>query len=151
METLVQNIKNYPFDNTPNNEVRLVRKYKRLAAKADFTNNWLRRIADADESKTLYQNGITTGNRIDGKCVTFKTVAKYCGEYVAEQFRNALESGTNYESCRFDFCGYDGTLWVNDLGNGEKSAGFSKEYRNCGNGYYYMMINKDTFIGYDID
>lgn len=26
-----------------------------------------------------------------------------------------------------------------------------KEYRNCGNGYYYLLINDDFMIGYDID
>ena len=35
--------------------------------------------------------------------------------------------------------------------NGEMAAGFSKEYRNCGNGYYYLLINDEYMIGYDID
>lgn len=26
-----------------------------------------------------------------------------------------------------------------------------KEYRNCGNGYYYLLINDNSMIGYDID
>lgn len=30
-------------------------------------------------------------------------------------------------------------------------AGFMKEYRNTGNGYYYLLINDNTMIGYDID
>ena len=35
--------------------------------------------------------------------------------------------------------------------NGDMMAGFSKEYRNCGNGYYYLLINDEWMIGYDID
>ena len=31
------------------------------------------------------------------------------------------------------------------------AAGFSKEFRNCGNGYYYLLINDEYMIGYDID
>ena len=34
---------------------------------------------------------------------------------------------------------------------GDLNAGFSKEYRGCGNGYYYLLINEQTFIGCDID
>lgn len=26
-----------------------------------------------------------------------------------------------------------------------------KEYRDCGNGYYYLLINDKFMIGYDID
>lgn len=55
------------------------------------------------------------------------------------------------EPSRFDFCGYDGTLWCEPRGNGDMAAGFSKEYRNCGNGYYYLLINDEYVIGYDID
>ena len=59
---------------------------------------------------------------------------------------------------RFNFRGYDGSLWVEvydkDDGYhqaGDLKAGFSKEFRNCGNGYYYLLINEQTFIGCDID
>lgn len=31
------------------------------------------------------------------------------------------------------------------------SAGLNMEYLNCGNGYYYMLINREKFIGIDID
>ena len=36
-------------------------------------------------------------------------------------------------------------------GEGGMKAGFSKEYRDCGNGYYYLLINDKFMIGYDID
>ena len=66
-------------------------------------------------------------------------------------FREAFKKKEKYSSYRFDFCGYDGTLWCEPKENGDMIAGFSKEYRNCGNGYYYLLINDDCVIGYDID
>ena len=35
--------------------------------------------------------------------------------------------------------------------NGDMAAGFGKEFRNCGNGYYYLLVNDEYMIGYDID
>lgn len=66
-------------------------------------------------------------------------------------FRKALEQGESFSTARFDFGGYDGTLWCKPRDNGDMAAGFSKEYRNCGNGYYYLLINDEYMIGYDID
>lgn len=34
---------------------------------------------------------------------------------------------------------------------GDIHGGFSKERRNCLNGFYYLLINDSNFIGYDID
>ena len=68
-----------------------VLKYQKLARLATHTNDWLRKIANAD------------------------------------------------------------LLWCEPRENGDMAAGFSKEYRNCGNGYYYLLINDEYMIGYDID
>lgn len=148
----------YPKPKNPEEENRkLVRKYKRLAAKATFKSPWLIKIAEADESKSLYENNITTGVRIEGQVISLDAIAKYA-PYTVDQFRQALKERKNFNSCRFDFRGYDGTLWINVpkegdtyLKPGEIAAGFSKEYRGCGNGYYYLLINDEQFIGYDID
>lgn len=66
-------------------------------------------------------------------------------------FREALKQGKKFSTGRFDFCGYDGTLWCEPCENGDMAAGFSKEYRGCLNGYYYLLINDEYMIGYDID
>ena len=42
------------------------------------------------------------------------------------------------------------SVWVNNV-NGDICAGLNMEYLNCGNGYYYMLINREKFIGIDID
>ena len=83
--------------------------------------------------------------------IRLSTIEKYCGYMVMACFREAFKKKEKYSSYRFDFCGYDGTLWCEPKENGDMIAGFSKEYRNCGNGYYYLLINDDCVIGYDID
>lgn len=132
-------------------EQRYILKYQRLAKTASFDNAWLRDIAKADLTKSLYENGITTGNGIDGKCIRLATIEKYCGSCEVQMFREAIRERERFSSIRFDFNGYDGTLWVEPKENGDVTAGLSKEYRGCANGYYYLLINDDTLIGYDID
>lgn len=137
---------------------RLIRKFQREAAKAGFTNPFIRSIQNADYNKSLYKNGITTGTRIDGQIITLDAVRKWCGEGTYLCFCEAVKNRTSYHSGRFNFRGYDGSLWVEvydkDDGYhqaGDLKAGFSKEFRNCGNGYYYSLINEQTFIGCDVD
>ena len=91
-------------------ERKLVLKYKRLAALATHSNSWLRRIAAADLEKSLYENHITTGTKIDGMCIRLSTIEKYCGGTDMALFRKALKDGKSFSTCRFDFCGYDGSL-----------------------------------------
>ena len=134
-----------------NTDRKLILKYQKLARLATHTNAWLRDIANADLDKSLYENHITTGTRIDGKCIGLASIEKYCGTTAMRLFREALKNKEKFSTCRFDLGGYDGTLWCEPRDNGDMSAGFSKEYRNCGNGYYYLLINDEYVIGYDID
>ncbi|WP_288612651.1 hypothetical protein [uncultured Bacteroides sp.] len=147
---------------TPKDEAeinrRLILKYQREAKKAGFTNPFIRHIEDADFSKGLYENSITTGTRIDGQIISLEAVRKWCGDGIYKMFCEAVRERKPYHSSRFNFRGYDGSLWVEvytkDDGYhraGDLNAGFSKEFRNCGNGYYYLLINEQIFIGYDID
>lgn len=142
----------YPsLDNEKDRNGKLILKYQRLARLATHTNNWLRKIAAADPEKSLYENHITTGTRIDGMCISLARIEKYCGSVRMALFRKALKEGKAFSTSRFDFCGYDGTLWCEPDGGGGMKAGFSKEFRDCLNGYYYLLINDEYVIGYDID
>ena len=132
-------------------EKRLVLKYQKLARRATHMNDWLRKIAGADLEKSLYENRITTGTRIDGMCIGLSTIEKYCGTTNMRLFREAMQEKKNFSTYRFDFYGYDGTLWCEPRENGDMAAGFNKEFRNCWNGYYYLLINDEYMIGYDID
>lgn len=130
---------------------KMILKYQKLARLATHTNNWLRKIATADFEKSLFENGITTGTIIDGKCIRLSTIEKYCGSWNMQRFREAMKDKKQFSTSRFDFLGYDGTLWCEPQKDGDMIAGFSKEYRDCGNGYYYLLINDECVIGYDID
>lgn len=152
----------YPSDHAPKSAEeanrQMVLKYQRLASKATFTGPYIKKALNPDPSKSLYENGLTTGTRIDGQVISLKAVEKWCGELTMQQFREALCEGKKFYSMRFDFRGYDGSLWVEPCeiegdtsGKRVLNAGFSKEFRGCGNGYYYLLINDENFIGYDID
>ena len=132
-------------------ETKLVLKYQKLASRATHTNDWLRKIACAEPEKSLFENRITTGNRIDGMCIKLSTIEKYCGEVNMRLFREAMQEKKTFSSSHFDFYGYDGSLWCEPRENGDMMAGFSKEYRGCCNGYYYLLINDEYMIGYDVD
>ena len=147
-----------PTKNPSETNCHLICKYQREAAKAGFTNPFIRYIQNADYGKSLYENRITTGTRIDGQIITLEAVRNWCGEGVYQCFCEAVKNRMPFHSATFDFRGYDGSLWVevHDKDDsyyraGDLSAGFSKEYRGCGNGYYYLLINEQAFIGYDID
>lgn len=128
--------------------IDLTKKFKRLAAKASFTNNFIRSCLAADETKNPYDNGLTTGSKIDGDVISFSAIEKW---YPLDGFRDAIKNRRKYHSVRFDFRGYDGSLAVEPRENGDLCIYFSKEYRDCGNGYYYLAINDENFIGTDVD
>lgn len=142
----------YPTEHDADAEnSKLIQKYQRLAKSATFTNKWLNSIAEADLTKGLYENHITTGTKIDGQCIRLSTIEKHCGYHEAQRFRDSLKNRESYHSLRFPFNGYDGSLWCEPYDDGTIMAGFNKEFVGCGNGYYYLLINDETFIGYDID
>lgn len=133
---------------------RLILKYQRLAREATFHSLYLKKVMAADPAKSPYENNITTGTRIDGQLISLKAVEKWCGRFDMQMFREAVKEYKRFHSTRFNFRGYDGSLWVEPCEkDGKKyiAAGFSKEFRGCGNGYYYLLINNEYFIGYDID
>ena len=139
------------------NEADTVAKFRRYAARASFPSAFVRKCLAADPAKDCYENRLTTGTRIDGEIISLNAIERYA-PYSVREFRKALMERWQYHSCRFDFRGYDGSLWIEiadkDDGynrKGDVMAGFNKEYRGCGNGYYYSLIDDEHFIGTDID
>ena len=139
------------------NEADTVAKFRRYAARASFPSAFVRKCLAADTTKDCYENRLTTGTRIDGEIISLNAIERYAPGYV-RAFRKALMERREYHSCRFDFRGYDGSLWIeiaekddNYYRKGDVKAGFNKEYRGCGNGYYYSLIDDEHFIGTDID
>lgn len=138
-------------------EKNIVAKFKRYASRATFPSAFIRECLAADSSKSCYENRLTTGTRIDGEIISLNAIMRYA-PWEVKQFRKALRERKNYESDRFDFRGYDGSLYIRIAESdgsyyrkGDVMANFSKEYRGCGNGYYYTLIDDEHFIGVDID
>lgn len=138
-------------------EPDLVAKFRKYAQKASFTSPLIRLSLAADAHKSCYENGLTTGTRIDGDIISLEAIEKW-SPWVVSEFRAALRDRRDYRSGRFDFRGYDGSLWLRVVTEdskyyrkGDVVAGFNKEYRGCLNGYYYSLINDGQFIGTDID
>lgn len=138
-------------------ETNIVEKFRRYASRATFPSAFVRKCLMADPTKSCYENNLTSGTRIDGEIISLKAVERHA-PWAVEEFRKALAERRAYHSGRFDFWGYDGSLWIEiadkDDGyyrKGDIKAGLSKEYRGCGNGYYYLLIDDEHFIGVDID
>lgn len=136
---------------------KIVQKYISEARKASFTNSYIRKCLSADPNKGTYENGLTTGCGIDGQRISLKTVERV-DSFCVQQFLTAFREKRNFTSYRFPFQGYEATLHVSviqDENNPsapiEVQGSLSKEYKDCGNGYYYILINDNYFIGYDID
>lgn len=156
-------------------EYRLIEKYKRMAGDASFTNHFIRdclALPDFDawrkdlvepsswekdkerRPKTLYDLHITTGTNIDGKVISLNRIAKKYPHEI-ERLREAIRNGSagHFIAGRWaKFAGYDISIETNlDEETGDFRGFLSLEYAGCGNGYYYLLINDDNFIGYDVD
>ena len=156
-------------------EYRLIEKYKRMAKKASFTNHFIRdclELPDFDEwknhlvepsswekdknprPKTLYELHVTTGTKIDGKVISLNRIAKKYPREI-EGLRQAIRnrSAGHFIAGRWaKFAGYDISIETNlDAASGDFRGFLSLEYAGCGNGYYYLLINDENFIGYDVD
>lgn len=150
----------YPKEiNRDDANYKLVAKYRKYAEKASFTNNFIRACLAvsatkeewmAQGAKSAYKSDLSTGTDIDGKIISLNAIAKVVPNDVA-LFRNALRAKRPYSSGRFDFRGYDATISLETRENGDYCGYLSIEYKGCANGYYYLLVNDDNFIGYDID
>jgi len=150
----------------------VISKYKRMAEKSKFSNDWIedcKNLPDFEtwkkdlktesfvgtpcepRTKSLYDYGITTGNKIDGKVISLDRIEKQFPRAI-QNLRNAIETQTAVGTIisRVEFAGYEMTISVEQKESGIMGY-LSLEYKNCGNGYYYLLINDENFIGYDVD
>ena len=132
-------------------EVNATPKYIRKAQAATFTNPFIRKCLAADPAKTPFENGLSTGNDIDGKIISLKSFGKE-HPYIEQEFRQALRERMPYNSGRWPFRGYQATLelWEGPE-RGDIYGLLSLEYKDCANGYYYQLVNDEKFIGYEKD
>ena len=156
-------------------EYRLIEKYKRMAGEASFSNPFIRdclALPDLDtwrkdlvepnswekdkvpRPKTLHELHITTGTNIDGKVISLNRIAKKYPreiERLRESIRNR-SAGTFITGRCAKFAGYDISIETEyNAETGDFRGFLSLEYAGCGYGYYYLLINDENFIGYDVD
>jgi hypothetical protein len=146
--------------NADEREFNTINKFRKQALKAKFTNSFItdcKKLPDTFEKwveagkKSAYELGVTTGCKVTGDLISVKTVCKGLNSYYAEGIKNAIENQTSFSTGRFPFQGYEGSVEFRKNEDGTFQGWLSKEYKNCGNGYYFLLINNEYFIGYDVD
>ena len=140
-------------------EYKVVAKFRREALKATFTNELIREciaLSDTfekwveDGKKSAYDYHITTGCKITGDLVSIESMRRHLNNHTVNMIQNAIANKTEFSTSRFRYNGYEGSISI-VFENGDLRGYFSKEFVGCGNGYYYLLINDEYFIGYDVD
>lgn len=67
---------------------------------------------------------------------------KYWGDNYRSEIKNALETKTSYSTGRIQV-NYDNSFEYNAELN---KAWYSEEFRNCGNGHYYLALDSETAL-----
>ena len=129
---------------------RLVNKLRDEVLKhTSFTNQYIECVKNASTERSMYENKLSSGNRIEGKFISLKSIAKHLRIDVSE-LEAHIKNQTNWESHRFPMNGLEAT--VQFVKNDKGFHGYlNLEYKGCLNGYYYLLISDRYFCGYDID
>ncbi len=132
---------------------KIIDKYRRYASEATFTNSFIRSCIElpktfeqwiTDGKKCLYEYHITTGVAKEGEVVTV-------GSWEYHNLAEKIASKVDWNSGRYDFRNYDGSVSFKNYENGDFMGWLNLEFRGCGNGHYYLLINDTSFIYYDKD
>jgi len=101
--------------------------------------------------KSLYENHITTGTRIDGKCIGLATIEKYCGTASMQRFREAMKNKESFPLAALIFAVMTERFGVS---HGTMAICRQASAKNTGivaTAITYLLINDEYMIGYDID
>jgi hypothetical protein len=144
-------------NNTDDNKWKIIDKYRRYATEASFSNDYIidclalpatREQWEADGKKSLYNYNVTTGVHKEGEVITIDGMSKV---FNTEAIRQAIKNKTAYRSGTRDFRGYDASVSIEIKPDGTMCGYLSLEFRGTGNGHYYLLINDNCFIYYDLD
>ena len=138
----------YIPDTKTDKQRKLVSKYKREARKATFTNSFIRQCLQAKISKSLFENGITTGSWNEGGIISLASLSKVA-PFQVETFAAAFKQRKPHVSWRFPFLSYECFMEVTVNEQGEATGRLTLEFK--GYFYYYLLINDKNFISCDID
>lgn len=140
-------------------EYKMVAKFRKMAQKASFKNSFIKDCLAlpatfeewvAGGKKSAYELGVTTGCSVTGKVITVKSYLESF-PYNRHAITEAIKNQTTWSSGTSRWRGYDCSISF-ERNDSQGWRGFlSMEYKGCGNGYYYLLINDENFIGYDKD
>jgi hypothetical protein len=153
----VKNFKKYIFKkeiSADEKAWKIIDKYRRYASEATFTNKFIRSCISLPKTfeewieggkKCLYDYHITTGVANEGNVITVESINFMNVASIIKERRDLNSSG------RYDFRNYEASLWFRKNEDGDYEGALSMEYKGCGNGHYYLLINDNCFIYYDKD
>jgi hypothetical protein len=137
----------------------MIAKFRKMAEKASFTNSFIKQCIAlpktfeqwvADGKKSAYEYSITTGCKITGKVISVESFLQDF-PHNRHSMTEAIKNQTIWSSSRNRWRGYDCSISF-EYNEVAGWRGFlSMEYKGTGNGYYYLLINDENFIGYDVD
>jgi len=140
-------------------EYKTIAKFRKMAQKASFTNSFIKECLAlpatfeewvAGGKKSAYELGVTTGCSVTGKVITVKSFLESF-PYYRHAMTEAIKNKTTWSSGRNRWRGYDCSISFEYNETAGWRGFLSMEYKDCGNGYYYLLINDENFIGYDKD
>lgn len=134
---------------------RMINKFRKYAEKSQYTNAWIDRCValpdtyekwKADGEKSLYDYDITTGSEIDGKVISVETIKKEYPQLIEEFFERYYNDEVG-ESREVKFQNLNMKLSIYADEKEDIYGRMSLTYKNGSGGYYYNLINLETFIG----
>ena len=121
---------------------------KILALGDDYLNHVL--SLDWSEQRKYMNETIGTTFQLDSivgsalKGIVSINYPRYSKEELRNKVRNAIENNTEFHH-RWRK-GYDNSVDIRLCEDGKKRGWYSEEYRNCGNGHYYLALDERRAI-----
>lgn len=128
-------------------------KYYNQAKKSSFSNKYIQDCLKPDLIKSLYENNIDTGSITFANTffIGVKSLIKPMGEFQFNLLIDAIKNRKEYQFKDFDFRGYRASVSIKLNEKNEMYGYLSCEYQQSSNGYYFLLINDNTFAFYDKD
>lgn len=152
---------------------RAIRNLKRISNLLEVSNMWTDKKEGANillkqpKEKLLENYKKTTNESFDYKAVeTFlrdlgchfsvdlfhnlfqkRCIVKvpYSSDLLRKTVKCAIKEGVSFNSCKFNSCNdsYDHSVEIQKEDDNILRGWYSKEYRNCCNGYYYILLDSE--------
>lgn len=140
---------------------KIILKYHKKALKNNsFTNSFIESCKKLpgtfdqwvkEDKKSLYEYGITTGNKIDGKIITLKSIKTFSFNAIGNEVLKAINQKKEYRTSNFTYNSMDANISVYLNTVNKVQCSLNLYGKKDGKEYSYLLINEAEFIGYDVD